>query len=266
MNYRILCDIFRKNRDYTALLEILSKKITGKLKPYTVSGLTDGSQTVFLAALSEDLGNRTDPPVLMFADDKKASSFRDFLVSLGIRAAYFPAREYCFSNITSSHETEGERLCVLSSLCGIPAEENRPEVICTTAEAALQITVTPERLSSLCITISFDEPLDTDQLASALTTAGYARCELVESQGQFAIRGGIVDVYPPDSHLPLRIELFGDEVDRMGYFSPETQRFTDDAPEEVVLSPVRELLLPPETRAELIEVIKKHIRKIGRTE
>jgi len=266
MNYRVLCDIFRQNRDYTALLDVLSSKITAKRKPYTVSGLTEGSETVFLASLAEDTGNSVSPTVLMFADDKKAASFRDFLLSVGIRAAYFPAREYCFSNITSSHETEGERLGILAALSGILPEEKRPDVICTTAEAALQVTVTPERLRSLCVKVSYSEPIDTDALSAALITAGYARSELVESPGQFAIRGGIVDVYPPDSREPLRIELFGDEVDRMGYFSPETQRFTDDAPDESVLAPVRELLLPAETREELIEVIKKHIRRIGRTE
>ena len=84
MNYHILCDIFRKNRDYSALTDILSSKLTGKLKPFTVSGLTDTSQTVFLTALAEDLANGNNPPVFMFADDKKAASFRDFLLSIGI--------------------------------------------------------------------------------------------------------------------------------------------------------------------------------------
>ena len=183
MNYRVLCDIFKQNRDYTALTEVLQSKVVGKRKPYTVSGLTEGSQTVFLASLAEDTGSAESPTVIIFADDKKAASFKDFLLSIGEKAAYFPAREYCFSNITSSHETEGERLCTLASLCGITPIENRPTVICTTSEAALQITVTPQRLESLCIHLSYDEPIDTDRLSLALSTAGYARCELVESQG-----------------------------------------------------------------------------------
>lgn len=266
MNYRILCDIFRQNRDYTALTAALTAPVYGKRKPYTVSGLTDGSQTIFLLSLAEDFGNADDPLVLLFPDEKKAASFQSFLLSTGVNAAYYPAREYCFSNITSSHETEGNRLCILAGLAGILSPENRPHVICTTADAVLQVTLSPERLRALCIPISFNEPLDSDKLASDLSDAGYVRVELVESQGQFAIRGGIVDIYPPDTKEPLRIELFGDEIDRMGYFSPETQRFTEDAPDECMISPVRELLLPQDKRAELIDIIKRHIRRIGRTE
>lgn len=266
MNYRVLCDIFRRNRDYTALTASLTAPVYGKRKPYTVSGLTDGSQTVFLTSLAEDMGSADSPLVLLFPDERKAASFRDFLLSTGVKAAYFPSREYCFSNITSSHETEGERLCVLAGLAGILPDESRPHVICTTADAVLQVTLPPERLRELCIRVSFDEPLDTDKLAASLSEAGYARVDLVEFPGQFAIRGGIVDVYPPDAKEPVRMELFGDEVDRMGYFSPETQRFTDDAPDEVTFAPVRELLLPAGKREELTDVIRRHIRRIGRTE
>ncbi len=266
MNYTILCDIFRQNRDYTALTATLTAPTFGKRKPYTVSGLTDGSQTIFLTSLAEDFANSEDPIVLIFSEEKKASSFRDFLLSIGIKAAYFPAREYCFSNIISSHDYEGERLCVLSALSGILNDEHKPTVICTTADAVLQVTLPPERLRELSLHISYDEPLDTDKMAESLSSAGYARVELVESPGQFAIRGGIVDIFAPDASKPLRIELFGDEVDRMGYFSPETQRFSSDAPDEVTISPVRELILTPEKRDELTDTVKRHIRRIGRTE
>lgn len=266
MNYTILCDIFRQNRDYTALTAALAAPTFERRKPYTVSGLTDGSQTIFLASLAEDFANTTDPIVLLFPEEKRAASFRDFLLSIGIRAAHFPAREYCFSNISSSHDYESERLCVLSALDGILPDERKPTVICTTANAALQVTLPPERLRELCLHISYDEPIDTENFSAALSEAGYARVELVESPGQFAIRGGIIDVFAPDSKEPLRVELFGDEVDRMSYFSPETQRFTNDAPNEVTLSPVRELILSQDKREELIDTIKRHIRRIGRTE
>ncbi|MBQ4354732.1 MAG: transcription-repair coupling factor [Clostridia bacterium] len=264
MNYRFLCSLFRQNRDYAALTDALSAPVFGRRKPYIVSGLTDTSRPVFLASLAEDHRGASSPLVLLFAEDKKAAAERDFLLSIGVKAASFPAREYCFSNITSSHETEGERLCVLAGLAGFLSD--CPDVICTTADAVLQVTIAPEKLRELCIRVSFDEPLDTDALAASLSAAGYARVELVEAPGQFAIRGGIVDVYPPDSKEPVRIELFGDEVDRMGYFSPETQRFTDEAPEELSFSPVRELLLPADKREELTDAIKRHIRRLGRTE
>ena len=146
MNYRLLCDIFRRNREYTSLTAALTSPAYGKRKPYYVSGLTAGSEHVFLQSLAEDFAAKTFPPVIMFASEKRAASFCEFLVSCGMRAAYFPSREYCFSNIASSHDYEGERLNVLSSLTGIIPDNARAEVICTTAEAALQVTLSPEEL------------------------------------------------------------------------------------------------------------------------
>lgn len=262
MNYRLLCDIFRRNREYTSLTAALTSPAYGKRKPYYVSGLTAGSEHVFLHSLAEDFAAKTFPPVIMFASEKRAASFCEFLVSCGMRAAYFPSREYCFSNIASSHDYEGERLNVLSSLTGIVPDDARAEVICTTAEAALQVTLSPEELREKCIKVSYDEPLDTFSLAEKLTDAGYTRVELVESAGQFAIRGGIVDICPPSSS-PVRIELFGDEIDRMGYFSSDTQRFTEYSPETLVFPPVRELMVSAEKREELRDMIKRQIRRLG---
>jgi len=262
MNYSFLCDVLSKNRDYEGLTSSLRAPVYGRRKPYHVNGLTDGSAYVFLQLLCRDLATADDPLILVFPEEKKASSFRDFLMSVGINASFFPQREYCFNNITSSHDYEGERLCVLASLLGC-TNGYRPTVICTTSEAILQITMSPDRLRELCISISYDEAIDTDILARKLTEGGYAKVDLVEGAGQFAIRGGIVDIYPYGSD-PVRIELFGDEIDRMGYFSPETQRFTDNMIDSVFLSPVRELIPSEEKRDELTEHIKRQIRRLGK--
>ena len=217
INYRLLTDLFRRNREYAALSAALTASVWGRRKPFSMSGLSEGAEHIFTAAFAEDFASPDDPPLLVYPDDRQAARARDFLLSLGIRAARFPAREYCFSNIASSHDTEGERLCVLSSLTGILPDDARPTVICTTGEAILQITQPPVFLMRLCVTVDAADGIDTARLAAELTDAGYVRVELVESPGQFAVRGGIVDVYPPASE-PVRIELFGDEVDRIGYF------------------------------------------------
>ncbi len=108
---------------------------------------------------------------------------------------------------------------------GLPPAELRP--------AALQLVVG-------------DEP-GTDGLAEALTLAGYVRVERVAERGQFAVRGGIVDVFPSTGREPLRIELFGDEIEQVRAFSPFTQR---------ALHPVDEAVVYPaaERRADLVEV------------
>ncbi len=262
MNYQLLCDTFRKNRDYTGLCDALNRTAAGKRRPYSVSGLSDGAETVFLKSLCEDFGNPYSPVILLFADEKKAVRYRDFFLSSGIAADYFPAREYGFNNITSSHEYENVRLKILASLVGLMEGAS---VICTTPEAVLQVTMPAKRLSELCIRISYDEPVEVEAVTALLTEAGYQRVELVESIGQFAVRGGIIDVYPA-GETPVRVELFGDEVDRIGYFSVETQRFLDTSPDEAVIPPAREHIMNEETRQMLIDVIRRHIRRLGKTE
>lgn len=82
---------------------------------------------------------------------------------------------------------------------------------------------------------------DLAQLAEALSAAGYIRCDQVEGVGQFALRGGILDVYAPGMDAPARVEFFGDEVDAMGSFDLSTQRRTENL-EEVRLLPAAETL------------------------
>jgi len=262
MNYKFLCNTFRKNREYTGICDALNRAVIGKRKPYYVSGLSDGAEPLFLKSLCEDFGNTYSPVILIFADEKKAVHYRDFFLSAGIIADYFPAREYCFNNVTSSHEYENVRLKVLAALAGLTEGSS---VICTTAEAVLQVTMPAKKLSELCIRVSYDDTVDLEQMTAALATAGYQRVELVESIGQFAVRGGIIDIYPAGD-TPVRVELFGDEIDRIGYFSAETQRFIDGAPDELVIPPVREHIITDETREMLIDVIRRHIRRLGKTE
>ena len=264
MNYKLLCDIFRKSGDYISFISALNSTPVGKRKPYLVSGLSDGAEYIYLMTVSADTADANRPLTLVFNDEKKASSFRDLLVSNEIKASFFPQREYCFNNISSSHDIEEERLLVLSALSGLLPEEKRPSVICTTAEALLQVTVSEEGLRERCVRISYDEPVDTADMAARLSEAGYTRVELVESVGQFAVRGSIIDVYPPGEN-PVRIELFGDDIDRMGHFSAETQRFTEMSEAGYVFPPVKELVLSGEKLEELKGHISSRIRKLGRT-
>ena len=82
---------------------------------------------------------------------------------------------------------------------------------------------------------------DLEELTAHLTEAGYVRCEQVEGPGQFALRGGILDVYSPAMEAPVRAEFFGDEVDALGIFDPVTQRRTANV-EQAVLLPAAETL------------------------
>jgi len=269
MQYQILKDIFRRNREYENLTAALRQPHRGRYRPYYVSGLSEGAQRIFLGAFCEDFRAAGDPILLICSDDKAAVSYRNSLSAMGLRAAVYPTREYNFNNITASHDFENERLSVLSALYGIATGEfempDSPEVICTAAEALLQVTIPPERLGEVTLRISQTDLVDTAVLAEKLTEAGYTRVDLVEGAGQFAVRGGIIDVYPPLTS-PIRIELFGDEIDRTGYFDPVSQRFTETLTGEIIIPPARELLITPDMRDTLAAIIRRQIKRIGKTE
>ncbi|GAA1296890.1 transcription-repair coupling factor [Brachybacterium alimentarium] len=87
-----------------------------------------------------------------------------------------------------------------------------------------------------------------DEIVRDLVDAAYVRVDMVEKRGEFAVRGGILDVFPPTEPHPLRVDLFGDEIDEVRYFSIADQRSLDPAPGGLDAPPCREILLTPEVR------------------
>ncbi|MBR4959615.1 MAG: hypothetical protein IKY52_01820 [Clostridia bacterium] len=269
MNYEILKSIFRRSREYDDLVTVLRQPHRGRYRPYYVSGLTEGAQRIFLGTFCEDFRDCGDPVLLVCTDDKEAAANRNLLQAMGVNAALYPTREYNFNNMTASHDFENERLSVLSALYGIATGSyempDTPEVICTAAEALLQVTIPPDRLGEAMVHLTMTDAVDTAELTTRLIASGYTRVELVEGAGQFAIRGGIIDVYPPLKN-PLRIELFGDEIDRVGYFDVESQRFTETLEGDILIPPAREILMDEEMRENLAVLIRRQIKRIGKIE
>jgi len=260
MNLSLLTSLFRAGREYSTMTQTIRQALDrGRYRPVTATGLSEGAADVFLPALAQDFADMCI--LILSPEEKDAAAAAASLSSLGLRALHYPARDYNFNNITASHDYEHERLRVLSTLLHDP----EPLIISATPEAALQITMPQDMLEERTITLDPAKPLDTDQLAAALAASGYSRVELVEGAGQFAVRGGIVDVYPPAAS-PYRIELFGDEIDRIGTFDVETQRFLDMEGGRILLPPARELLLSGDARESLSALIRRQIKKIASAE
>ncbi len=258
----ILTRSIRLDKEYNQLLQALTRDFRVNPLPILASGLCEGAADAFLVSLLEDSAAfRGGAALLLCPEEKDCVRLSAMLERYGLRTAFYMARDLTFYNITASHEYEHERLRVLSGLLA-----DSYDVVLTTPDAALGYTVSPRLLSENLISIDATEPLETKEIALRLQNAGFVRVDMVDSPGQFALRGGIVDIYPPHGRFldsdggeritscALRIELFGDEIDRMGIFDPETQRMTSD----VVLAsftPARELL----PSAEALDRLKKAI-------
>ena len=245
------------SREYKELSAALTlPAVPGRYKPVALSGLSEGSAAAVIPMLAADyIVGAGKSVLLLFPDDRSAAVYREILSYSGVNAMLYPARDYNFLNITASHEYEHERLRVLSAL-----GSGEAVAICATASAALQITVSPNRLREGTITFSLGDTVDVTVLSQILVGGGYVRVDMVEGPGQFALRGGIIDIYSP-GESPLRIELFGDEIDRMGAFDTVTQRFTD-ALDMVRIAPAREIIPDDAAREKILAAAKKHLASL----
>ena len=145
---------------------------------------------------------------------------RDLAALSGEEVRTLSAREFTFHNAAVvSRQYEHRRLSTLRAL----AAGECPLLVCT-VESILQRTIPKTLLTQAAQVVRMGERYDLGELAGTLAAAGYTRCEQVEGVGQFALRGGILDFFSPAHPKPVRVEFFGDEIDAMGLFDPDTQR------------------------------------------
>ncbi|MEA5053347.1 MAG: transcription-repair coupling factor, partial [Propionicimonas sp.] len=184
------------------------------------------------------------PTLLVTSTFREAEAATAALSSLlePAEVAYYPAWETLpHERLSPRSDTVGRRLAVLRRLLGndpLPA----PTVVVAPVRALLQPQVTGlgELLPVRLVT---GADYDITQVAHDLVDAAYTRVDLVERRGEFCVRGGIVDVFPPVLEHPVRIDFFGDTIEEIRPFSVADQRSMDETLPEVIASPCRELLI-----------------------
>ena len=255
-------------REYGQLAGDLARAMRARSLPFAACGLCDGAADAVLASLALEW-KREGRGILLVVlpEEKECTRLQRYLSQYGLRAAFYETRDLTFYNITASHEYEHGRLRVLWGLA-----KGDLDVVLTTPDAALSYTLSPERLLSCTLSLDTQKSVEQGELADMLVGAGYVRVDMVEGAGQFAMRGGIVDIYAPDLHAmthdtdmimraaPVRIEFFGDEIDRMGLFDVETQRIHTMIT-GCELPPAREVLLTDALRAEIRDAVAAQLKK-----
>ncbi len=178
------------------------------------------------------------PAVFVCGDDREVRQLAGDLKTLtGQEPVRLLSREWQFRpGAVSSREWERSRLAALYAL-----SQGAARAVVATADALMARTLPPALLKSLSIWLKVGERLDLNRLADRLLAAGYTRCGQVEGVGQFALRGGILDVFSPLMDQPVRCEFFDDEIDSMGAFDPGTQRRTANV-DTALLLPAAEVL------------------------
>ena len=235
--------------EYDTILDSVRNRKT----PVEVTGLSPIHKANLAAALAGQLHRQA---VVICPDELACDRMARDLEAFSDRAvAILPTREFIFHNIeSSSREYEHKRISVL---CDLAAGK---KTVVTTIPALLMAAMPPEQLKQATFTIDFNGEYDTDELVKQLVLAGYRRCMQVEGEGQFSLRGGILDIFVPGEGNPVRIEFFGTEVDTMSYFDIGSQRRTRSL-EKLVCLPNMEVLptLAPDGVDGLIARIEKII-------
>ncbi len=248
-------------REARELLELIPREAAAQRPlPVAVSGLPETALELLLLEACRRLAPLGRTVLVLVQDAREATRLSAALEGAGLRAAAYLPREYILYHVTASHDAERARLAVLTALT-----EGRLDAVVTTPEAALGYTMPRERLRASSLTIRPGDELSPERLSRVLSACGYLSVSTVEGAGQFAHRGGIVDFSSDGTEPPVRVEFFGDEVDRLGSFDPLTQRLLDPIELATVL-PAREVIADADGRARIKAEIKKRQTKLDTEE
>ncbi|HYD37153.1 MAG TPA: DEAD/DEAH box helicase, partial [Allosphingosinicella sp.] len=209
-------------------------------RPMTLAGAPAG----FLPWLAADLARAAKGRAVFIAPDEAA------MRHLQDAAAYFapelevlayPAWDCLpYDRASPSLRASSERLATLHAL---QDRTGKPRLLVTTVNAATQRTLTPFRVRQLVARLAPGERIDMAKLAALLAANGYHRTDTVQDAGEYAVRGGILDLFPAGESEGLRLDFFGDEIESVRRFDPATQRTSGDERGGFTLLPASETLL-----------------------
>ncbi len=222
-------EIFRRVPELSRIVQAVEKTRL----PMGVTGLLPVHKAHVISSLCAETGRCA---LALTPDEAQAGRLVRDLVGFGCRALLYPARDYAFRPAElQSREYEHLRLGVLEQIAS-----GGVDVVVASGEAACQFTIPAAQFRAACFTLRAGEEYPLETLLQRLVACGYVRASQVDGAGQFALRGGVLDLFPPALRQPLRMEFWGDTIDSLSAFDIETQRRTD-AVECVSISPATEL-------------------------
>lgn len=226
----------------------LNSSVTSGCAPVGAVGLSEIGKVQVIHALCEQQSKKA---LIITPDEASAVKLCENLSAFQKDVLLYPARDFSFVQVAGiSHEYEQIRLGVLSRM--LAGEYSA--VVCS-VQAACQMTMPPAELQARTMRIAAGDELQIESIEQALSAAGYTRYDQVDGTSQFAVRGGILDIFPPGAAEPVRIEFWGDTVDSISSFDLSTQRRTGNL-RSIEITPSAEVLFSSnEKMAEQIDAL-----------
>jgi transcription-repair coupling factor (superfamily II helicase) len=214
-------------------------RILSARQPITLAGAPAG----FLPWLAADLARAAKGRAVFIAPDEAAMRHiadAAHYFAPELETLTFPAWDCLpYDRSSPSLRSSSERLAALNALQRKP---DKPQLLVTTVNAATQRTLSPFRIRQLVAKLAPGERIDRDKLGELLQANGYVRVDTVADAGEYAVRGGLLDLFPSGEEQALRLDFFGDEIETVRRFDPATQRTTGSV-EGFTLLPASETLL-----------------------
>ena len=250
MNF--LIDFLKNNESY---LDMISNLKSNNV-PIYCNGLIKESLFHLIYSIFNEIPNKN--LVLLVESEARANELCDELKNLiGDKVAVYPNFEIRFHNINSLETNlENHRIEIMNRLIS-----NEKFIIITTASALSKKLSTPKFFKSHYIYIDENSEVNLNELTERLIKMHYDRVDFVEAKGQFSIRGSIFDIYPVNFKNPVRIELFGDDVDSIRSFDINSQRSVEKL-QSVELIPAKEMVLSKADVDNIQTGLKKDIEKL----
>lgn len=254
-----ITEAIKAEKEYKSILrEAIAENKSKKPLPLLVTGLSEGARSAFYVAITEDWKQKRENGAVLIIAPDEGEVFRASraLEECGLRSVAYPMREFAYRKYTASHTYEYERLSALNKILS-----GDVDAVITTPDAALQYTVPSEVLRKATINIKVGEVLPLEELVAKLDALGYVRVDMVDGCGQFSVRGGICDIFPTQYENPIRVDTFGDEVDRIGSFDVISQR-TIEMLDSFSITPTREIIIDSAAKGRVLGAIKEQIDKV----
>lgn len=240
----------KESKEFKLALENIGKNKF----PLSIFGVSDSARSYLLNGLYEEI----DKPFLVLThSDMEAKNLYEDLSLYIQECFYFPTKEVVFYNIDAiSGDLRWERLKVLKEIL-----KPGKKVIVSSIECLASQYIPKEYYDNYSFKFKVGDIINLYEFSNKLIQSGYEKVELVEAKGQFSLRGGILDIYPPTSMEPYRIELFDDEVDSIRSFNIESQRSIEKV-NNIEIFPAKEIILTEEDLRYGYDCIKKDYNKM----
>ena len=235
--------------DYERLQNLL-KKETGI---FQISGCVDAGK----AHMVYNLSNGFPKKIIATFSEQKAKELYEDCRFFDKNTVYYPAKDILFyqSDLRGNQLTK-ERVNAIKVLL-----EEEEVTLITTFDGLMNRLMGLEKFREFVEYLEVGDTLNLDKFSKKLTAMGYEKNYQVESNGQFAIRGGILDIYPLTEENPYRIELWGDEIDSIRSFAPDSQRSIENL-ERISIYPASEVIFDEETKKQGLKKIEKDGQKL----